>query len=61
MPDLIKATLIGIVLVVGFFMIPIILAVLVPLTIFGFVVLAAYFFLRVVGYEGGDEDPKKPP
>ena len=57
MTDLIKALLIGAALVTVVILIPVVIAVLVPILTFAAIVLAVWFLLRVVSDEGGKDPP----
>lgn len=56
--DWLKALLIGIVLAIGLLAIPILLAILIPIGAFVFIVLSVWFLLQILK---DDEDTKKPP
>lgn len=56
--DWLKALLMGVALVIGILVIPILMAILFPLAAFIFIVGAIWFLLQVIK---DDEDPKKPP
>ena len=60
MTDLIKALLIGAALVTAVILIPVVIAVLVPILTFAAIVLAIWFLLRVVRDEGGQDPPDRP-
>ena len=62
--NLVKAFLIGIVLAAGLLVIPLVIAVMIPILIFAAIVAAVWFILRLI--QASDEDdnegpPDKPP
>lgn len=57
MKDLIKAVLIGAALIAGFLLIPVILAVLLPIAVFAAVVGIIWILIKVIS---GDSDDKPP-
>lgn len=64
MKDLAKALFIGIALTAGFFIVPLVIAVLFPVVIFSLIVLVAWFLLKVIQANDRKEDDgetKKPP
>lgn len=60
MTDLIKALLIGAALVTVVILIPVVIAVLVPILTFAAIVAAIWFLLRVVSDESGQDPPDRP-
>lgn len=57
MMDLIKALLIGAALITGFLLIPVILAVLVPIGVFAIVVGVIWVLIKVVASDESDKPP----
>ena len=57
MKDLIKAVLIGAALIAGFLLIPVILAVLIPLGVFAIVVGIIWLVLKMISDDSEDKPP----
>ena len=60
MTDLIKALLIGAALVTVVILIPVVIAVLVPILTFAAIVAAIWFLLRVFQDDSGGDPPDRP-